>query len=331
MYELDFPLALLLLPLPFLIWWLIPPYHETSVSIRLPFFTQVTDAVGIEPNQGSVIRRRTTPHLLVDFLCWCLIVVALARPQFVEPPLTKTEPQRDILLALDLSQSMDTRDFADSDGNLEARVNAVKSVVADFVTRRPTDRLGIVAFGDAPYPLAPFTMDHELVQTIIQGLLPGIAGPRTALGDTLGLAIRMFEKTDVPDKVLILLTDGNDTASKMPPLKAAEIAKSKKIVVHTIGIGNPDATGEEKLDTDTLRKIASTTGGNYYFGGDQEQLQKIYDELDGITPQEQKQLTWRPRKELFVWPLGTAIILITSWYLGVGTFSFLRRRYSHDV
>ncbi|MEJ5018773.1 VWA domain-containing protein [Ochrobactrum vermis] len=331
MYELNFPLALLLLPLPFLIRWLVPAHHETSISIRLPFFRQVTDAVGIEPSQGSIVRRRTIPHFLVDFLCWCLVVVALARPQFVEPPLTKTEPQRDILLALDLSQSMDTRDFADSDAHLEPRVNAVKSVVTDFVAKRPTDRLGIVAFGDAPYPLAPFTMDHELVQTIIQGLLPGIAGPRTALGDTLGLAIRMFEKTDVPDKVLILLTDGNDTASKMPPLKAAEIAKRKKIVVHTIGIGNPDAAGEDKLDTDTLQKIARTTGGNYYFGGDQAQLQKIYEELDRITPQEQKQLTWRPRNELFVWPLGAAVILLAGWYFAVGTVGFLRRRYAHDV
>jgi Ca-activated chloride channel homolog len=326
MYQLEHPWLLLVLPLPLLVWWLLPPRRETSASIRLPFFDQVTRAVGVQPTEGSVMPKRPLMQTITEVLAWCLVVLALARPQFVEPPLEKVEPQRDILLALDLSQSMETRDFAKPDGSLGARVDAVRSVVADFVAKRPNDRLGLIAFGDAPYPLAPFTMDHELVRLMIDGLLPGIAGPRTSLGDSIGLALRMFEKTTVPEKVLILLTDGNDTASKMPPLKAAEIAGRNDITIHAIGIGDPAATGEDKLDTATLQKIAADTGGRYFFGGDQTELAAIYDVLDQITPEDQKVLTWRPRIELFHWPLAAAIALLALYHLFAGSLALVGRR-----
>ena len=326
MYQLDLPWLLLALPVPLLVWWLLPAHRETSASVRLPFFTQVAEAAGVQPTEGSVIARRPWPQVVSEGLAWCLVVVALARPQFVEPPIEKVEPQRDILLALDLSQSMDAKDFPGADGIPLARVDAVKRVVADFVGRRPGDRIGLVAFGDAPYPLAPFTMDHALVETMIADAVPGMAGPRTSLGDALGLAIKMFEKTGVPEKVLIVLTDGNDTASRMPPLKAAEIAKSKGVVVHAVGIGDPQATGEDKLDTATLQNIAEKTGGRYFFGGDQTQLASIYQVLDQITPEDQKNLSWRPRIELFHWPLLAAVLLLAGFHASAGAVGFLRRR-----
>jgi Ca-activated chloride channel homolog len=326
MYQLDHPWLLLVLPAPLIVWWLLPAHRETSAAVRLPFFDQVAEAAGVRPTEGSVIARRTWPQLVCESLAWCLIVLALARPQFVEPPIEKVEPQRDLMLALDLSQSMDTRDFRAADGQTEARVDAVRKVVSDFVAKRPGDRIGLIAFGDAPYPLVPFTMDHKTVQAMIAETLPGIAGPRTSLGDAIGLAIKMFEKTTVPQKVLIVLTDGNDTASKMPPAKAAAIAKQKGVVVHTIGIGDPKATGEDKLDTATLQKIAADTGGRYFFGEDQSQLAAIYDVLDKITPEDQKNLSWRPRTELFFWPLGASIALLAFYYLVSGAMGLFARR-----
>ncbi|MBY5322722.1 vWA domain-containing protein [Rhizobium leguminosarum] len=326
MYQLNLPWILLVLPLPVLVWWLLPAHRETSASVRLPFFSQVAEAAGVRPTEGSVVIRRTWPQLFCETLAWCLVVLALARPQFVEPPVEKIEPQRDILLALDLSQSMDARDFPGADGTPLARVEAVRQVVADFVEKRPGDRIGLVVFGDAPYPLAPFTMDHELVRTMIADTVPGMAGPRTSLGDALGLAIKMFEKTTAPEKLLIVLTDGNDTASRMPPLKAAEIAKSKGVLVHTVGIGDPAATGEDKLDTATLQKIAANTGGRYFFGGDQSQLAAVYEVLDQITPEDQKNLSWRPRVELFHWPLLAAVALLAAYYLVSGALVAFRRR-----
>ncbi|MCJ9723899.1 VWA domain-containing protein [Agrobacterium sp. SHOUNA12C] len=326
MYQLDHPWLLFVLPAPLLVWWLLPAYRETSASVRLPFFDQVAEAAGVRPTEGSVIARRTWPQLACESLSWCLIVLALARPQFVEPPIEKVEPQRDLMLALDLSQSMDTRDFRSGAEQIEARVDAVRAVVTDFVAKRPGDRIGLIAFGDAPYPLVPFTMDHKTVQAMISEILPGVAGPRTSLGDAIGLAIKMFEKTTVPQRVLIVLTDGNDTASKMPPAKAADIAKQKGVVIHTVGIGDPAATGEDKLDTTTLQMIAADTGGRYFFGEDQAQLAAIYEVLDRITPEDQKNLSWRPRTELFCWPLGASILLLAIYYLVSGAIGLFARR-----
>lgn len=328
MYQLEYPWLLALLPLPLLIWWLVPPYREETAAVRIPFFGEVAEAAGVMPTQGSVVPRKNWMQRLLAPLCWLLILLALARPQYVEPPITKTEPQRDLMLALDLSQSMETRDFRDPTGQIEPRVDAVKQVVGDFVKRRQGDRIGLIAFGDAPYPLVPFTLDHGTVQTMIGGALPGMAGPRTALGDAIGLAIKMFANSKAPEKVLVVLTDGNDTASRMPPDRAADIAKQNKIVIHTVGIGDPNAEGEDKLDTGVLQKIATATGGQYFFGQDQDQLAQIYATLDRITPANQETLLWRPKIELFIYPLGAALVLLLAYHLIEWGWTSLRREAS---
>ncbi|MCA1406328.1 VWA domain-containing protein [Ensifer sp. IC3342] len=314
MYVLDQPWLLFLLPLPFLVWWLFPPYREHTPAVRVPFFKDIIDAAGVGATEGSVVPRSNLGQKLIAPVCWGLIVLALARPQFIEPPIEKTEPQRDLMLAIDLSQSMDTRDFRDSDGNIQPRVDAVHKVVAEFIGRRPSDRLGLIAFGDAPYPLVPFTLDHRTVKAMLVDSLPGMAGPRTALGDAIGLAIKMFDQSQAPEKVLILLTDGNDTASRMPPDKAADIAGERRITIHAIGIGDPHAEGEQKLDTAELQQIATKTGGHYFFGQDQVGLETIYGLLDQLTPANQKTLSWRPRIELFHYPLGASLIIVVAYH-----------------
>jgi Ca-activated chloride channel homolog len=324
LYQLDYPWLLALLPLPILIWWLLPPYREETASVRLPFFREVAQASGQAPTRGAVIPKTNWLEKLLAPLCWALVVLALGRPQYVDPPIQKVQPARDLLLALDLSQSMDTRDFKSPSGELITRFEAVRSVVTDFVKRRTADRIGMIVFGDAPYPEAPFTLDHVTVETMIANALPGMAGPRTALGDAVGLAIKMFADSKAPEKVLVVLTDGNDTASKMPTDRAAGIAKENGIVVHTVGIGNPDATGEDKLDTSALQKIAATTGGQYFFGQDQSQLEQIYATLDRITPSNATTLSWRPRRELFQYPLGAALGLLIAYQLLMWLLSAIR-------
>lgn len=326
MYQLEFPWVLALLPLPLLVWWLLPPYREESASVRLAFFGDVASAAGLKPQGGAVILKKNWLQKVLAPLTWGLIVLALARPQYVEPPVQKVQPARDLLMSLDLSQSMDTRDFRTPAGQLETRVEAVKVVVDGFVQRRKGDRIGVVVFGDAPFPLAPFTLDHATVRMLIEQMIPGMAGPRTALGDSIGLGIKMFEDSKASEKVMILLTDGTDTASRMPPDRAAEIARENGIRIYTIGMGNPEASGEAKVDTATLQKIAETTGGAYYFGQDQSQLEDIYATLDRITPANYKTLSWRPKRDLFQYPLGAAVLIVLAYHLVMFLLAWFRRQ-----
>lgn len=325
MYQLEHPWLLALLPLPLLVWWLLPPYREETASLRLPFFDEVAQAAGLTPAPGAVVARTNWLQKLLAPLCWALIVLALARPQVVEPPIQKVEPARDLLLALDLSQSMDTRDFPDASGRRITRVDAVRQVVGDFVAHRKGDRIGLIVFGDAPYPQVPFTLDHATVQAMIDEALPGMAGPRTALGDAIGLGIKMFDASQAPEKLLIVLTDGNDTASRMPPERAAGIAKDHGIRIHAVGIGDPAASGEDKLDAATLQKVAGATGGRYFFGADQRQLAEIYATLDRITPANQKTLSWRPKRELFWLPLGAALLMLVAYSVVMLSISAVQR------
>jgi len=141
--------ALLLLPLPLLVWLLLPPFREVNKAVRVPFFEETAEVTGIKPMPGAVVRKPNWVQRLMTPLCWLLLVAAMARPQWVEPPVEKVEAARDLMLAIDLSQSMEARDFTNAKGQRVDRLTAVKEVVAEFIDRRKTDRIGLIVFGGA--------------------------------------------------------------------------------------------------------------------------------------------------------------------------------------
>lgn len=315
MYRLEYLWSLALLPLPLLIYWLLPPYKEEQDSLRLSFFSYISSAMGIVPQPGAVIIEPNWLQRILAPICWGLIVLALARPQRVEPPIQKIQPGRDVMLALDISQSMETPDFRSADGEHLRRVDAVKHVVTDFIQRRTNDRIGLIVFGQAAFPVTPFTLDHEACIKILGQTDAGMAGPQTMIGDAIGLAIKQFDSSDAKQRVLILLTDGNDTGSRMPPRKAAEIASQRGITIHVVGIGDPHATGEDKVDYAALDGIAKATGGQLFHGENRTELEKAYATLDAITPQNFKTLSYQPKSELFMLPLGAAVLLLTAYHI----------------
>jgi len=315
MYRLEHPWLLALLLLPLLVYWLLPPYKEEQESLRLTFFDYFTSSLGLRPQHQAVILRTNWLEKIVYSLCWAFIVLALARPQFIEPPIQRIEPGRDLMLALDISQSMETPDFRAPDGRRMRRVDAVKQVVADFIRRRQHDQIGLIVFGLAAYPVTPFTLDHDAALKMLSEIDAGMAGPQTMISDAIGLAIKQFNASEAKQRVLVLLTDGNDTGSRMPPRRAAEIAKQNNITIHVIGLGDPHATGEDKVDYAALNQIAKATGGQVFHGENRVELEKAYNALDKITPQNFKTLTYQPRRELYMYPLGLGLLLLVGYNL----------------
>jgi Ca-activated chloride channel homolog len=327
-YRLEYPWLLALLPLPLLVYWLLPSYKEEQDSLRLSFFSYISSAMGITPQPGAVVIKSNWLQKIIAPVCWGLIILALARPQRVEPPIQKIQPGRDVMLALDISQSMETPDFRTPDGKRMRRVDAVKQVVAEFILKRKNDRIGLIVFGLAAYPVTPFTLDHDACIKILSQTDAGMAGPQTMIGDAIGLAIKQFDNSDAKQRVLILLTDGNDTGSRMPPRKAAEIASQRGITVHVIGIGDPHASGEDKVDYAALGNIAKVTGGQLFHGENRSELEKAYATLDAITPQNFKTLSYQPKRELFMFPLGAAVILLTGYHILMLIVSLLHRLFT---
>lgn len=327
MFQLEFPWLLTLLPLPLLAWWLLPPYGERTKAIRVPFFDDLAKATGQTPARGAVILRSNWLRRILAPLCWALLVLASAGPQRLEPPIERTESARDLLLAIDLSGSMATPDFLDAQGQRVDRLSAVKGVVDDFIRRRATDRIGLIVFGTNAFPQAPLTLDHAAVRELLDELRVGMAGEQTAIGDAVGVAVKMTASSQQRERVLILLTDGNDTAGRIPAEKAAEIAKANHIVIHTIGIGDPDAKGENRVDLAALQRIAAATGGRSFRGENGEQLADIYALLDRVTPSKVKHSVYRPKLKLYYVPLGVALLLMIAYHLlMLGVLAPLTRR-----
>lgn len=326
MFQFDAPWWFALLPLPLLVWKYLPPYRERSSALRMPFLEQMAAATGETPAPGAVIPRSNRAQKLLGPLCWLLVVIALARPLYVEAPLQHIESARDLLLAVDLSQSMETRDFTTPDGQREDRLSAVKQVIHDFIERRRDDRIGLIVFGNGAFPQAPLTLDHAGVQWLLDETRIGMAGPQTAIGDAIGVAIKMTEQSGDRQRVLILLTDGNDTASHLPPAEAAKIAREKQLTVHTIGIGDPAASGENRVDLDTLEKIAQTTGGHSYRAEDGAQLAGIYQTLDTLTPHAIRRAQFRPKRALYWLPLAAAATLLLAYHAILLFYGWLHAR-----
>ena len=253
-------------------------------------------------------------------------MTGLAKPEWVGEPIVRTEAARDVMLAIDLSGSMDYRDFPDGVGNNVSRFEAVQRVVDRFVAERESDRVGLIVFGTKAYLQLPFTRDLKTASALVDLMEVGMAGPQTALGDSIGLAIRSFESSEVDDRVLILLTDGNDTASKMTPVNAADIAQLNGVEIYTIGIGDTEATGEDRVDFEVLTRIAERTGGQFFNADDETTLDQVYRRIDEAAAADVRSESWRPRESLVHWPAGIATVLLVLGYLLLLAGSRLRRR-----
>jgi Ca-activated chloride channel family protein len=257
-------------------------------------------------------------------------VSAAARPRWVGEQLELPVSGRDLMLAVDLSGSMEIEDFV-IDGDAVDRLTATKYVASDFIARRNGDRLGLILFGRNAYLQTPLTFDLTTVRTLLLESVIGLAGKETAIGDAIGLAIKRLKDNDEQSRVLILLTDGANTAGEVTPLKAAELAATHGLKIYTIGIGADEMIrrtlfGRQRvnpsrdLDEKTLRAIAEQTGGQYFRARDTAELERIYTQLDELEPVEAEQQTFRPVQALFVWPLAAA--------LAISTLVVLRRGWS---
>jgi Ca-activated chloride channel family protein len=317
MYTLAHPQLLWLVLLPPILRLVLPPYREPRQAVRTTWFSRIADLLGVEPSEGAVVATTSWFRLLFQWMLWSLVVLALARPQFLEEPIQKIIPTRDLLLLVDLSGSMEAQDFTNSQGENVDRLTAVKEVLDDFLTRREGDRVGLVVFGNAAFVQVPFTQDLDACRMLLEETAVRMAGPRTAFGDAIGLGITLFEESEVEDRVMIALTDGNDTGSKVPPAEAAKIARDNQIQIHVVGVGDPTSTGEEVLDEEALQAVADTTGGRYFFAQDRDQLAEIYDELDRLGTRDVEAETYRPRIDLFHWPLAAFVILVFVLNLGL--------------
>ena len=309
MLQFEYLWAFLLLPLPIFVYWVLPAFKDKSEAVRVPFFNALSKVSPDKPASGSVVRTKNVWQTLHVMLSWSLIVCALAKPTLVDEPVTKEVKARDMLLVVDLSGSMEERDFTLADGTNISRLEAVKQVLTDFIERRTGDRIGLAVFGEAAFPQASFSEDLDTVSALVSELQPNMAGPKTMIGDAVGLSIRLFEASEKEHKLAILLTDGNDSGSRMPVQKAAQIASEKGIVFHTVAIGNPETTGEKALDLSMLESISDKTGGEFFLALDTAELETIYQTLDRIEPELIDIISYRPKQEYFYLPVAIMLAL----------------------
>lgn len=331
MIELAYPWLLLLLLVPQLINRLVPAYKERKSAVQVPFFQRLVELTGAKPSKGALIQQRMQFQKICLNLAWLLVVVALARPEFVGEPIVKQKSGRDLMVAVDLSGSMQAKDFVNSDGQAVDRLVAVKSVLNEFVAQRRQDRLGLVVFGDAAFLQVPFTEDHEAWITLLDETEIGMAGMSTVLGDAIGLSIKLFENSDTENRVLIVLTDGNDTGSKVPPVEAAKVAEKYAVTIYTIAIGDPETSGEQALDIDTLKRISEITGGGYYQALDRQQLQDIYQRITALEPELFESLSYRPRRSLHYYLIAIVASVYTVFFMLMTLLTYRKSRARQQI
>jgi len=318
MWSLAWPWMLLALPLPFIVRKFLPAAPGgQDAGLKVPSlsgFQVLADR--------SEVEQLLNWRFWLAVIAWMLLVLAAARPERIGDELDVPVSGRNLMLAVDLSGSMDAKDFELANRRVD-RLTATKAVASDFIGRREGDRIGLILFGERAYLQVPLTLDRETVKTLLLEAFIGLAGEKTAIGDAITLAVKRIHDQGGAgtEQVLVLLTDGANTAGEIDPLKAADLAQQIGLKIYTIGIGaeqmvvssitggtrrvNPSAD----LDEETLTKIASLTGGRYFRAKDTAGLQEIYQLLDEMEPVAEPEAGFRPVKSLYYWPLGAAFVL----------------------
>lgn len=303
--------AFLLLPLPLVIYFVVPS-ARTTAPIQLPYLPKSAD--GAAP-------KKNIARLLVC-LVWLAFITALARPVWYGEPITTSPKHRDLMLVLDLSYSMSQKDMRDDQEEYIDRLSAVKKVVSDFAQQREGDRLGLVLFADHAYLQTPLTLDSNTISQQVNSLVLKLIGDKTAIGEGIGLATKTFIDSDAPQRVMVLLSDGSNTSGVLDPIEAAKIAKKYNATIYTIGIGAGEMMVQDffmtrkvntaqDLDEKTLNEIAQITGGQYFRARNADELAKIYDTINQLEPVSNATQTWRPQTEWFGLPLAIAFIAFT--------------------
>lgn len=315
---------LVLLPLPLLVRWLLPAVPaRREAALKVPFFdvlNQLSSAVqGLSGGQWK---------LVLGGLMWCLLVLTAMRPQWLGEPVDIPLTGRDIMLGLDISGSMRERDFQIKGRSVE-RLDAAKVVAAEFIGKREGDRIGLILFGDNAQVQTPLTYDLTTVQHFLNESIVGLIGSSTAIGDAIGLAVKRLRQRPAESRVLILLTDGANTAGAVTPVDAAGVAAENDIRIHTIGLGAEAVTVKgifgtqvidpsKSLDEESLKEIAALTGGQYFRARNTKEMVEIYELINQLEPSEIAGVQQRPLSELFMWPLGLALLLSATlvWFGG---------------
>ena len=314
MFEFTWPWIFLLAPLPWLMRRLLPPADSGEAVLQISFLNDLESLAGRRARRTLPDWRQHAPLLLI----WLLLLLAAARPEWVGDPLPVPASGRDLMLAVDVSGSMDYSDMQ-WQGREVSRLELVKGLLGEFIEGRQGDRIGLILFGTQAYLQAPLTFDRQTVKTWLNEALIGIAGKNTAIGDAIGLAVKRLRDRPAQSRVLVLVTDGANTAGEIEPLTAAQLAAEQGVKIYTIGIGAAPAQSGIAgllgmnpgldLDEPQLTAIASTTGGQYFRARDADELAQISAVLDQLEPVAQLPTQARPAQPLFPWPLGAAVLL----------------------
>ncbi|WP_425641157.1 VWA domain-containing protein [Marinomonas gallaica] len=315
MLDLQWPWALLLLPLPFFFLWRARGKNASATHI----YWRHSQFLAKAPQHHG--RNRSGLPLILLMCAWLTMVLALSRPAWLGEATQIPPTGRDLLIALDLSGSMQISDMTLNDRTAD-RLSAAKEVLSQFIRERRGDRIGIIVFGSKAYLQAPLSYDLETINQLIQESQIGFAGEQTAIGDAIGLGIKRLQDKPADQKVLILMTDGANTAGRVSPLQAADYAAKQGVTVHTIGIGaehmiRPGFFGPKvvnpssDLDEPLLTNIAHLTGGQFFRARSTQELRQVYALLDQLEPIPSSDILQRPKTTLFHW-LGALSLLFVA-------------------
>lgn len=320
MIHFQWPWLFLILPLPLLIRYFFAANVTLEESaLKVPFLDDFPS------EETHSIAAEKPWRLWLATAAWILLVLASTRPQWLGEPIEQAISGRDLMLAVDLSGSMEEQDFM-LDGQQVDRLTALKAIAGEFIEHRAGDRLGLILFGEQAYLQTPLTFDRKTVAILLNEAQIGLAGKATAIGDAIGIAIKRLQGQKAGSRVLILLTDGRNSPGLFSPIKAAELAAENHLKIYTIGIGADEMIVQtwfgarkfnpsQDLDEKTLTEIAEKTGGKYFRARNTEELNKIYQLLDQLEPVEKDKQYFRPRAELYFWPLALALIIVA--FIGV--------------
>ncbi|HEY9258916.1 VWA domain-containing protein [Chitinophaga sp.] len=327
-FEIAHKWVAFLLPLPLLVYWLLPPLRRRRAALIAPFFQRAAQVAGVRPRKNAWVTRKNIFMYGVLILCWICMLAAASSPRFVSKPGKRPKTVRSFLIAADISFSMAQTDWV-VNGRRMSRWDAVISLMKDFIAKRKSDQMGLVVFGSNAYIQAPLTTDLPMINWLLDQTEVGMAGQMTNIGDAIAYSVKILKEDTLQQKVMLLITDGVDTGVDLLPLDAAKMAGKDSITIYTMGIGKASGNGGYDLDEPTLKAIAATTGGRYFNAMNEKDLSGVYKALDELAPVVYQEESFEPVTLLYYYPLAAGVILALVFQLISGSWRFTRKMIQH--